>query len=316
MTRIGTMLRSHDMDPQLLRLFEALWATGSVTLAGREVGLSQSGASRALARLRALVDDPLFVPEGHRLVPTARAHTVRDAVHQALAALDAILDPPRFDPHNADGTLRLGIPDHLALLFLPALLERLARQAPGIDVVATSFSRDWADDLRAGRIDLAFGVVGAGDGALRMRRGLEDGWSVVLRADHPDLDAHAGPWDAARFARGTHGLMTVTGAGPGQVDRALSELGLARRVVVRTSSPLVVALLVEQTDLKVTTSTRLAHHLAQRGAMAVLPLPFKASPLALPLVWHARHHDNARHRWLRACVASVLEDEGGRVCAG
>ena len=49
-----------DLDLNLLRLFDAVWRTRSVSLAAQQLGMSQPAASQGLARLRAVLGDALF----------------------------------------------------------------------------------------------------------------------------------------------------------------------------------------------------------------------------------------------------------------
>ena len=64
-------LRSLDLN--LLVVFDAMLKHRSVTRASEAVGLSQPATSAAVARLRALFDDQLFVKIGAEMKPTPRA---------------------------------------------------------------------------------------------------------------------------------------------------------------------------------------------------------------------------------------------------
>ena len=50
-----------NVDLNLLVIFEAVYATSNISRAAERLGMSQPAVSNALARLRELVDDPLFV---------------------------------------------------------------------------------------------------------------------------------------------------------------------------------------------------------------------------------------------------------------
>jgi len=297
------MARLPKLDLALLSLLDDLRQTGSVSTTASRMGLTQSGASRALGRLRVALDDPLFVLEGNRLEPTARCDALAEDLAECLDRARAIVRAPSFDPASAEGFLDVGMPDHLAHLFGPALLERLAGEAPGVDLVIRHFSRDWRTDLRERVVSLAFGVLRGDELNLRSRWVADDPWVVVVRRGHPVLRRR---WTAARFAEGTHGVMTVSGRGDSHVDRALRARGLARRVTYRATSPLVVAMAAAHSDLRVTTTRRLAEALARDLPLVVKPLPLEAEPLALHLVWHERSHHDPRHRWARALVADVV----------
>jgi DNA-binding transcriptional LysR family regulator len=298
--------RLRDVDLNLLVVLSSLRQHGSVTRAASELGLTQSGASRSLARLRDALDDPLFVMEGGRLRPTPRCDALADDLARCLDGARAVLQTPVFDACTARGTIAVGMPDHLAYLFARDLLARIHADAPGLDLVVRAFSRDWLAELREGSVELAFGVVRGDESGLRARwPRTEDQWVVLLRRGHPVL---RGPWTVARFAGGEHGLMAVDGKGPSHVDQALAERGLRRRVSYRATSPLVVALAAAETDLRVTTTARLAQALAQKHPLVVRPLPkgLAPAPLRLPLVWHERMQNDPRHRWLRQVFADVV----------
>ena len=47
----------NTLDLNLLRLFDAVWRTRSVSLAAKQLGLSQPAASQGLARLRHALGD-------------------------------------------------------------------------------------------------------------------------------------------------------------------------------------------------------------------------------------------------------------------
>src|SRR5438270_11593201 len=100
-----------DLDLNLLRVFDAVLQQRSVTAAAARLGLTQPAVSNALARLRALFGDALFVrtPAGMEATPFARG--VAEPVRQEAVAFDL--------EHIADA-LGSGTLD-LAVGFLPAL---------------------------------------------------------------------------------------------------------------------------------------------------------------------------------------------------
>ncbi|MFV4775670.1 helix-turn-helix domain-containing protein [Citrobacter portucalensis] len=74
-------------DLNLLLIFDSLYRHGSVTEAANEMALSPSALSHALNRLRASLDDPLFVRTGGRMVPTSKAESIAANVSAALSSL-------------------------------------------------------------------------------------------------------------------------------------------------------------------------------------------------------------------------------------
>ncbi len=292
-----------ELDLNLLVTLQALIETGSVTDAAERLGITQSGASRALARLRAAFDDPLFVMQGNSFVATPRCESVIPELQRCLEAAADVFAATKWEPATETGTFRLAMPDHLAFIYGARIHDRMEREAPGADVVIHGFFADWRRAILDGEVDLAFGVPMGTEPALQMKATKIDPWVVLVRTGHPVLSQK---WSAKTFSQGHHGLMAVPGTGPSQVDRALAKLGLERNVTFRSTSPLVVAMMAAETDLRVTTTRALAEKLTEMLPLQILELPVKAESLRLPLVWHEKYANDPRHRWLRALVADVV----------
>src|SRR3954469_1139873 len=85
------------IDLNLLVVFDAVMQERSVTRAGNRLGLSQPAMSHALARLRHMLKDDLFIRSPNGMVPTPRAEQLDLPIRQALADLQQSLEPVRFD---------------------------------------------------------------------------------------------------------------------------------------------------------------------------------------------------------------------------
>ena len=88
-----------EVDANLLVTLDALLVDASVTRAAERLGRSASAISHALAKLREIFADELFVRAGQRLVPTAKALELAPTVHVILAGMESLLRPSKpFDP--------------------------------------------------------------------------------------------------------------------------------------------------------------------------------------------------------------------------
>ena len=125
------MNRTHirSLDLNLLKVFEALLEEGGVSAAGHRLGLSQSAVSHALNRLRRRVGDPLFTRTSTGMQPTPRALELGAQVAQALAQLQAALEPPLFDA-SAPRRFTLSASGYLCTVLAPDILARLQATAP------------------------------------------------------------------------------------------------------------------------------------------------------------------------------------------
>src|SRR4051812_4792002 len=104
------------VDLNLLPALEALIRCRNVTRAGEAVGLSQPAMSRALARLRALLGDPILVKTPGGLAPTARAAALAPQLAASLDRIGAVLRPQLFDAEALDRTFHIAAADVLSVL--------------------------------------------------------------------------------------------------------------------------------------------------------------------------------------------------------
>src|SRR5579863_4373836 len=79
------------IDLNLLVVFDALMAERQVTRAAQYNGLSQPAMSKALNRLRHLLDDRLFERRDGRMEPTPRALDLAGPIHDALSDISRTL---------------------------------------------------------------------------------------------------------------------------------------------------------------------------------------------------------------------------------
>lgn len=119
-------------DLNLLIVFEALYREQSVTRAGERIGLAQPSVSSALNRLRALMNDQLFVRTSNKMVPTARAEQLIEPVTQALYhASRALARDVPFDINNpGERSFKIAVSDYSGLVVLPKLIGALRSRSP------------------------------------------------------------------------------------------------------------------------------------------------------------------------------------------
>src|SRR3954451_25227690 len=152
-----------DIDLNLLRVFDAVLHERGVTPAAVRLGLTQPAVSNALARLRAVFGDPLFVRTQGGMDATPFARELAEPVRQALALLQsALAHGPGFDPASATRAFRFYMSDLGQIEFLPPLIERVQKLAPGVRLEAVALDiEDIGAALAAGTLDLAVGFLPA-----------------------------------------------------------------------------------------------------------------------------------------------------------
>lgn len=294
-----------QLSLQHLRALDVLLATGSVTRAALRLGVSQSALSHTLAALRQVVGDPLLVRGPGGMVPTPRAQALGPPLRRALADLErALAGAAAWEPATARRRFVLSMGDSFAVIVLPALVTLLRREAPGVDLVVRPPPEGRATlGLEAYDADLALDVRPPDLPGLRTRALFEDGFSCLVRADHPAIGEGL---DLPTWLSLAHALISPQGEGPGLVDQVLATQGLERRIALRIAYFLAAPLAIASSDLVLTAPTRLARRFAELAPLRVLPPPLPLPTYTSFLVWPARLHGDEAHRWLREAVVRAV----------
>ena len=267
-----------SLDLNLLRALHALLLERHVSRAARRANTSQPAMSRALAKLRRLFADELLVRVGQTMRPTLRAQQLLPALEDVLGKVRELVAGNEFDPASATGTVRIAALDILTYMLVPRLLRQMAVEAPRVDLQVVQWSHRWREHLESGEVDITIGQPVGNEPGIYGQLLVRNSWACVLRRGHPALK---GRWTIERFASLSHLLIDVTGAGGGQVDAALSQRGLQRRVALRMPYVVLSPLIVAETDLVLTTARWLAETLAARVPLAVKPPPVELAPVDL-----------------------------------
>lgn len=288
------------IDLNLLVVLRALLRERHVTRAARQVGLSQSATSHALARLRELCGDPLLVRYGRQLSLTPRATRLLPGLERGLSELHGVLtSEPVFDPKRARRSFSLGMADYAQALLLRPLLRSLQVAAPEIDLNVYTFP-NLSELLESGSLDLAISPAYTIASGLSSQALFDDGYVCMVRKGHPDVGRKL---TLDQYLSLRHVLVAPSGTAGSFIDTELERRGLVRRVALRVSSFLIAPIVVAETDFISTTPERLARRVAKRYALKLVPPPFRVPRFGLSLAWHPRFDDDPAHRWLRELVA-------------
>ena len=288
------------IDLNLLAAFVALYDERNVTRAAAQVGVSQPAMSAALARLRTLFDDPLFLRGAEGLLPTPRARELAGPVAQALQQIASALVPATvFEPAASSFTFTLGLAEYPTFILLPTLARHLAEQGPGLSLAVHAIgNKDRAVDLLdAGIIDAAIGVPPThGENRILIQPVLRDEFVTIARQGHP---ATRNGIDMATFLALPHLLVSPEGDRHGPVDTALAQLGKRRFLALTLPDMFAAPDVVATTDMLSTVMQRVAMRAARREQIELFKPPVLLPEVVFDLMWHRRNHAHPAQRWLR-----------------
>lgn len=298
-----------QLDLNLLVVFHAVYAEGGVTRAAQKLHLTQPAISHALARLRDLLGDALFVRKGRALVPTPHARDMIAPVRRALRGLELALNQvERFDPRTTERSFTIGLRGTSETVLLPRLMLRLAKAAPRAKLATVSFRRHALEpELASGSLDLVLDVRLPHGETIRHQRTSLDRLVVLVRRRH--LAGRKRPLDLPTYLAAEHVLVSSRRTGPGLEDTALAGRGLQRLIRLRCQDYLAACRVVADTDLLLTMPARYATIANESFGNRILPLPFEAPSLDLYTYWHRDVEQEAASRWLRRQVKEALRTQ-------
>lgn len=293
------------LDLNLLVPLDVLLTEGSVAGAAKRLQLSPSAMSRTLARLRDITGDPLLARAGRGLVPTPLALALRERVRQVVEDAEAVLRPAmKLDLKALSRTFRLRTSEGFVESFGPALIARVAKDAPGVRIRFLPKPNKDSTSLRDGTVDLETGVTGKEMGPEIRTLGLfRDHHIGVVRTGHP---LSRGKITPARYAAGQHVLVSRRGLDRGPEDDALEALGLERQVVATVGGFSSAIALARASDMIATVPEKHTHTLCEE--MFRFALPVTLPEFTVSLFWHPRLDADPPHRWLRSLVCEVCDE--------
>jgi DNA-binding transcriptional LysR family regulator len=294
-------------DLNLLVTLEVLIDEGSVARAARRLRLSPSATSRALARLRETMGDPLLVRAGRGLVPTPRALELRERVAQLVQGGCEVLRPvEKLDPAKLVRTFTLRSSEGFVETFGPRLVARVGREAPGARLRFVQKPNKDSTPLREGSVDLETGVVDqATSPEVRTLALFRDRFVGAVRKGHV---LAKGRVTLARYVAGRHVGIARQGTEQGPITEALRTVGKEREIVTIVAGFSTALALARGTDLIASVPER--HTGGLRDGMHSFALPFPTPEITVSLLWHPRMDADPAHRWLRGCVREVCGTRG------
>jgi DNA-binding transcriptional LysR family regulator len=211
------------MTLEQLRIFAAVADKQHVTQAARELHLTQSATSAAIAALEGRYGVKLFDRVGRGIVLT---HTGRTFLAEARAVLGRARAAEQVLRDLAGmklGKLVIAVSQTVANYWLPSRLQAFQAAYPGIDVdVRIANTERVAKDVHEGQADVGFVEGDIDNGVLSVRRIDGDALVIVVGQKHPFARQRRLPAD---WMTRTPWILREPGSG----TRRMFELALKRR---------------------------------------------------------------------------------------
>ncbi len=155
-----------------------------------------------------------------------------------------------------------------------------------------------------GVIDIALGyfpdLVGAG---FYQQSLFKHPFTCLVRRDHPVIGENM---TLEQFLAAGHAVVAQEGRSQEIFEARMAELGLERRIMLRSSHFMTVPLLVATTDMITTVPRAVGSSYARHANLRLVPPPIAIPPIELKQFWHIRFHNDPGVVWLRGLVAKLF----------
>lgn len=293
-------------DLNLLKVFEAIYDEGGAGRAALRLGVTQSAVSAALARLRTLYADPLFVRTGRGLSPSLRARELRPIIGEALDKCRQSLSLARPGAAGFAGrSVTLGLSDDFEIALGHAAIAALAQAAPGLRLIfRQTHSRLAADMLMAREVDLVIASGGLIAPALQRVTVGQGGYACLV--DGASLAPGETALSVEAFTRRPHVLVS-SGGFIGVVDEVLHGMGQTRRVLAATTHFAALPFLMQGSDALATLPAHAARGLVAVTGLRLLPCPIAMPGYAIEMGWRADALRDEAVAAARRCLLALLQ---------
>jgi DNA-binding transcriptional LysR family regulator len=299
------MIEPNSIDLNLLAVFQEVYRERQISGAAKRLGLTQSSVSNALARLRRIFEDELFVRTAHGMQPTPFAEEIAGPLGVAMAQVTLALNQrSQFDPATSNRRFVLAMTDVGEVHFMPALIERCKLVAPQVQLSSLrAGSVALKEELESGRVDLAVGPFDNISEALYQRLLFRQPYVSMFRAGHP---LARGKVTLDRFVAAEHLLVDATDSPYDRINQLLEQAGIGTSTRFRVPHFTAVPYIVGSSDLVVTVPQKLAERAAQPFRLKWIVPPLALPELQTNLFWHRRFNQDPGSQWLRALLVDVF----------
>jgi DNA-binding transcriptional LysR family regulator len=304
------MSRMHidELDLTQIRLLAELSRLRSVSRAAQRIGISQSAASHALAKLRKMSGDPLFARTQDGLQPTPFGSRLSSASSEALdVLLSGLTASDQFDARKTTRIFSFFMNDIGQTIFLPPLIKFLKQNAPGASarVLPVPLDNPGAA-LSSGAVDFAAGYFDNLTTGFFQSLVFHERYASIVRTGHPKFRSGM---TLEAFEHAEHAIADATGMAHAVIDRHLAKHRVSRNVTLRVPGLHVLPMIVANSDLVAIIPWRLADAFAARVSIKVLPPPVAMPQFDVCIHWHERYHHDRAIRWMRRAFVDLFAGE-------
>jgi DNA-binding transcriptional LysR family regulator len=304
----------NNFDLNLLPIAVVLYEERSVSRTAKSLGMSQPAVSKALAKMRLLLNDELFVRTSGGMVPTRKAQSLLPHARELLTRLKHdVLAVTSFNPTNTDTMLTFALSDIGELGLFPQYVKTLLQLAPHVQIRSVYPSQhELRDGLQNGNIDLAVGMYPEleTNSFSRQILGSPAGIVCVMRTDRP---TPGNSISLKEYLDLDHVVVNGSNRTGPLMEDFLRRKKLKRKVVVVTTTFASLAGIIESSNMVATVVRYTGAYLCRTNKnLKMVSVPFQGPGLNVYQYWHRSFQNAPRNQWLRKVVKGISKLRNAR----
>ncbi len=297
--RMESALREVDLN--LLTVFDAVMQEQNITRAAHNLGMSQPAVSNAVARLKVMFNDELFVRQGRGISPTQRARQLFDPIRQALQLIRNELPSSVFVPHTSTRQFKLAICSPCDLRFAPQIMTQVDHEAPSIQLhLEAEFDRQVSERMRYQEVDFVIDYSRFDQQGFSSQEIFQDELVVVASHSHPRLGDSITP---EQLHQEKHAKLSQLHGQRGFSEQAYRELDVPAHYEGASLSNLLYV--VGQSELVTIAPRWMVETVANQDLLKVMTFPYENRAIQGYLSWHESSEKDKGHTWLRERLVEI-----------
>ncbi|AIN20160.1 MULTISPECIES: transcriptional regulator LeuO [Yersinia] len=298
----GSDVHLRSVDLNLLTVFDAVMQMHNVTRAAQSLGMSQPAVSNAVARLKVMFNDELFVRYGRGIQPTARARQLFGPVRQALQLVQNELPGAGFEAKSSGRVFNLSICSPLDIRLTAQIIQQVNQLAPGVQLIIRSYLNENIEhQLRYQETEFVIGYTKFERSDFHDISLSLDESVLAVSKDHPRIDNSITQEQLLSELHAVVSLDKVGSFSELYYDSTISSQTIAYESTDMNS----VLNIVSQTSLVAIAPRWLVQTYSEALNLKLIPLPWEETCRSCYLTWHESTDRDKGHQWMKELLGQL-----------
>ncbi|WP_261834649.1 transcriptional regulator LeuO [Vibrio ishigakensis] len=302
------------VDLNLLTVFDAVMQEQNITRAAQNLNMSQPAVSNAVARLKVMFQDELFMRQGRGIAPTLRARQLFGPVRQALQLIKNELPGASFDPVTSTRNFSVAICTPNDVRFAPRLMRDVAAQAPNVTLKLDSLAGNTLEEkLKYQDIDFVIDYAKFEKEGFVSTEIFSDELVVVCSKNHPRLGG-VSSMNLEQFQNEKHARLSRVNGMVSFNELIYKNLDCETAYQGATLGNLIAV--AAQSELICAVPSWITKYFPDSLGIQTIPYPKAEKQVKAYLTWHESIQKDGAHTWMRDQLMAICGEVASEEATG